>query len=68
MSKVPNMPSEVSILKSKAAAKTGPGAHSLADTETVWPKAEFVRFSYISACGYRSDRFCHPFSPIQKTV
>ena len=45
MSKVPNMPSEVSILKSKAAAKTGPGAFSLADTETVWPKAEFVRLS-----------------------
>lgn len=36
------MPSEVSILKSRAAAKRGLGK-SIGDTETVWPKPEFVR-------------------------
>ncbi|WWC66810.1 uncharacterized protein I206_100717 [Kwoniella pini CBS 10737] len=38
MSKIPNMPSEVNILKTKAANKKG--QNSL-DVETVWPKPEF---------------------------
>ncbi len=35
------MPSEVSILKTKAAAKRGLGSN-VGETETVWPKPEFV--------------------------
>ncbi|KAK6905246.1 hypothetical protein I204_08097 [Kwoniella mangroviensis CBS 8886] len=38
MSKAPQMPSEVNILKTKAANKKGPGS---LDVETVWPKPEF---------------------------
>ncbi|WWD22531.1 hypothetical protein CI109_107024 [Kwoniella shandongensis] len=38
MSKVPQMPSEVNILKTKAANKKGPGSENV---ETVWPKPEF---------------------------
>ena len=40
--KFENLPSEVTILKTNAAAKKGPGAYGQSDTETVWPKPEFV--------------------------
>ena len=43
MSKVPNIDAEVKVLKTKAAAKKGLGA-TPSETETVWPKPEFVRF------------------------
>lgn len=39
MSKAPLMPSEVDILKTKAANKKGAGSE---EVETVWPKPEFV--------------------------
>ncbi|WVQ80916.1 hypothetical protein IAT38_003023 [Cryptococcus sp. DSM 104549] len=38
MSKAPQMPSEVNILKTKAANKKGAGSEAV---ETVWPKPEF---------------------------
>jgi hypothetical protein len=41
MSKVPNLDSEVKILKTKAAAKKGLDARP-GETETIWPKPEFV--------------------------
>jgi hypothetical protein len=37
-----NMPSEVTVLRTAAAAKKGPGAKGAFDTETTWPKPEFV--------------------------
>ncbi|KAK4684920.1 hypothetical protein P7C73_g5239, partial [Tremellales sp. Uapishka_1] len=41
MSSVPHMASEVSVLRTKAAAKRGPGATGSEGTETTWPKPEF---------------------------
>lgn len=41
------MPSEVKMLKTKAAAKLGPGAIP-GGTETIWPKPEFVGLSFLA--------------------
>ena len=45
MSKVPNLDSEVNILKTKAAAKKGLNV-TPAETETIWPKPEFVSSNF----------------------
>jgi hypothetical protein len=42
MSAAPTLPSEVSILKTKAAAKKGTGVDP-EGTEVTWPKPQFVR-------------------------
>lgn len=55
MSKAPLMPSEVDILKTKAANKKGAGSE---EVETVWPKPEFV--CHASLLPSRTDR---SFSP-----
>jgi hypothetical protein len=46
--------SEVEIFKTKAAAKRGVGAID-GQTETIWPKPEFVGYSH-SIPEYRADR------------
>lgn len=48
-----NLPSEVTVLKTNAAAKKGPGAFGQGDTETIWPKPEFVSVDV----GWRSMRY-----------
>ncbi|ORY31007.1 hypothetical protein BCR39DRAFT_593536 [Naematelia encephala] len=57
------MPSEVNILKTKAAAKRGPGAKNEKDTETVWPKPEFgpsTTIDHITKQGKTADGFIIP--------
>jgi len=58
----PNLPSEVTILKTKAAAKKGPGAVP-GDTETTWPKPEFgpsTTIDFITKEGQTADGFIIP--------
>lgn len=63
MPSVPVMPSEVSILKTRAAAKKGLGK-GVGGTETVWPKPEFV--SYFPPACFKQYFLHRPDGPCDK--